>query len=80
MVDEREKSQPEAMDYVRKLLFGYADGKTLHSYWEKHNKSYWLIDLRAGVKVTPELLIQLMALKSCNLDFFFLFVFFLFGN
>ena len=69
MVDEREKSQPEAMDYVRTLLFGYADGKTLHSYWEKHNKSYWLIDLRAGVKVTPELLIQLMANNLFNQEY-----------
>lgn len=60
MVDERLKKEPEAMDYVRTLLFGYADGETLHSYWEKNNKPYCLVDLRAGVKVTQELQIQLM--------------------
>ncbi|MBO6005893.1 MAG: TonB-dependent receptor, partial [Paludibacteraceae bacterium] len=47
MVDERDKENPDAMDYVRSLLFG-----DLQGYWEKHNKGYFVEDLRASVQIT----------------------------
>ncbi|MCD7936593.1 MAG: TonB-dependent receptor, partial [Tannerellaceae bacterium] len=58
MVDERPKIQPEVMDYVRELLFGNIDGETLGTYWENINKPYFLMDLRAGIKVTKDVQVQ----------------------
>ena len=66
MIDERQKAEPEIMDYVRTLLFGYANGETLHSYWEKNNKPYWVVDLRCGVKVTREASFQFMVNNVFN--------------
>ncbi|MCM8872157.1 MAG: TonB-dependent receptor [Paludibacteraceae bacterium] len=47
MVDERDKENPDVMDYVRSLLFG-----DLQGYWEKNNKGYFVQDLRASVQIT----------------------------
>lgn len=47
MVDEREKENPDVMDYVRSLLFG-----DLQGYWERNNKGYFVQDLRASVQIT----------------------------
>ena len=52
MVDERQKEEPELMDYVRTLLFGESDGQTLASYWKNINKPYCTLDLRAGVDIS----------------------------
>lgn len=49
MVDERDKTEQDAMDYVRSLLFG-----DLKGYWEKTNKGYFVQDLRASVQVTKQ--------------------------
>jgi outer membrane receptor protein involved in Fe transport len=47
MVDERDKENPDVMDYVRSLLFG-----DLQGYWERNNKGYFVQDLRASVQIT----------------------------
>ncbi len=47
MVDEREKENPDVMDYVRSMLFG-----DLQGYWERNNKGYFVQDLRASVQIT----------------------------
>ena len=60
MIDERQKDEPEIRGQVRTLLFGYETGETLHSYGEKNNKPYWVVDLRCGVKVTREASFQFM--------------------
>ena len=47
MVDEREKENPDVMDYVRSMLFG-----DLQGYWERNNTGYFVQDLRASVQIT----------------------------
>lgn len=47
MVDERDKENPDVMDYVRSMLFG-----DLQGYWERNNKGYFVQDLRASVQIT----------------------------
>ena len=34
MVDEREKDQPDVMEYIRQFLYGNIGGETLNSYWQ----------------------------------------------
>ena len=53
MVDERDKVAPDVMDYVRSLLFG-----DLQGYWNNNNKGYFVMDIRAGVKVTDNIRFQ----------------------
>ncbi|RHJ78383.1 TonB-dependent receptor domain-containing protein [Parabacteroides sp. AM08-6] len=71
MVDEREKpfGQKEIMDHVRDLLFGNIGGETLGSYWEQTNKSYFTMDLRAGVKVTKEVQFQFLINNLLNKEY-----------
>ena len=58
MVDEREKTAPEAMDFVRDLLFGVSDGQNLASYWAKYNKPYCVADFRVGLQLTDKVSTQ----------------------
>lgn len=53
MLDERQKLQPDIMDYVRSLLFG-----DLHNYWLSKNKGYYLMDLRFGLQVSKNVYFQ----------------------
>ena len=69
MVDEREKEKPELMDYVRSLLFGSIDNETLHSYWRKHNKDCFTMDLRMGVKATKDVGFQFIINNLLNEEY-----------
>ncbi|MDD6210424.1 MAG: TonB-dependent receptor [Bacteroidales bacterium] len=69
MVDERPKYQEEVMDYVRNILFGNIEGETLATYWQDHNKGCFLMDLRAGVKVTKEIRFQFMINNLLNKEY-----------
>lgn len=69
MVDEREKDQPEIMDYVRDILYGNVEGQTLNSYWMKNNTPYCVVDLRAGVKITKEVAFQFMINNLFNKEY-----------
>lgn len=76
MIDERPKESPEAMDYIREILFGNIghdiyrrNGQTLASYWEKHNKGYFTMDMRFGVKVTKEVGFQFMVNNLLNKEY-----------
>ncbi len=66
MVDERPKTEPDIMDYVRNLLFG-----DLHDYWQDHNKGAFIMDLRAGVKVTDKLRFQFNINNLLNTEYTF---------
>lgn len=69
MVDERPKMDPEVMDYVRGILFGYSNGESLASYWKKHNTDYCTVDLRLGVKATKEIGFQFMVNNLLNKEY-----------
>lgn len=69
MVDEREKEKPELMDYVRDLLFGNIGGETLHSYWRKHNKDCFTMDLRMGIRATKQISFQFMVNNLLNKEY-----------
>ena len=76
MIDERPKESPEAMDYIREILFGNIghdinrqNGLTLASYWEKHNKGYFTMDMRFGVKATKEVGFQFMINNLLNKEY-----------
>ena len=69
MVDERPKVSKELMDYVRDVLFGNINGETLASYWERINKPYATVDLRAGVRITKELKCQFLINNLLNSEY-----------
>lgn len=76
MIDERPKENPEAMDYIREILFGNIghdsyrrNGQTLATYWDKHNKGYFTMDMRFGVKVTKEVGFQFMINNLLNKEY-----------
>lgn len=64
MVDERVKPQPDLMDNVRSLLFG-----NLHDYWMEHNKGYFLLDLRAGFKISNKIHLQAIVNNVLNTEY-----------
>ena len=64
MVDERPKAQPDAMDYVRSLIFG-----DLNGYWERHNKGFFTMDLRLGVQATRNIHFQLLINNLLNKEY-----------
>ncbi len=66
MVDERPKAEPDVMDYVRNLLFG-----DLHDYWMNKNKGAFIMDLRAGVKVTDKFRFQFNINNLLNTEYSF---------
>lgn len=53
LIDERDKIEKDLMDYVRGIAFGDLD-----SYWKKHNKDFFVMDLRFGVDVTKKVNMQ----------------------
>ncbi len=69
MIDERKKEAPEAMDYVRDLLFGVSDGQNLASYWEQHNKPYCVGDLRLGLQLTEKVSTQISVNNLWNQEY-----------
>ena len=71
MVDEREKmyGKKEMMDYVRDILFGNIDGESLATYWNRTNKPYFTMDLRAGVKITKEVRFQFIINNLLNKEY-----------
>ena len=69
MLDERSKSEPDLLDYVRDILFGSSNGETLASYWKKHNTDYATVDMRFGVKATKEVAFQFMINNLLNKEY-----------
>jgi outer membrane receptor protein involved in Fe transport len=64
MVDERQKDMPDAMDYVRDMLFG-----DLAGYWESHNTGYVVWDLRAGVEITKKIKLNAIVNNVLNAEY-----------
>lgn len=64
MVDERAKANTEVMDVVRYIMFG-----DLNGYWAEHNKSYFLMDVRAAVKVTDNVRFQFTVNNLLNKEY-----------
>ncbi len=64
MVDEREKDQPDVMDIVRSVIF-----PGLHDYWMEHNKGYFAMDARLGVKVSKGIQFWLMMNNLLNTEY-----------
>lgn len=71
MVDEREKAEPDLMDYVRKFIFGYEDGVSLHDYWMDHNKGTFTMDLRATVRFKEYAEVQFLVNNLLNTEYSF---------
>lgn len=63
-VDEREKTNPNLMDYVRYVLFG-----NLHDYWKENNKGYFMMDLRMGAKATGNVSFQAIINNLLNTEY-----------
>ena len=61
IVDEREKAQPDVMDYLRQLLYGDVTGD-----WMANNKGYFVMDLRAGVRLNRYLHLQALINNVLN--------------
>lgn len=69
-LDERPKTSPEVMDYVRSILLGTEkDGYNMAQYWAEHNKGYFLMDLRLGVKVTDNVDFQFLVNNLLNKEY-----------
>lgn len=69
-LDERPKAAPEVMDHVRSILLGTErNGYNMADYWAKHNKGYFLMDLRLGVKVTSNVNFQFMVNNLLNKEY-----------
>lgn len=68
MVDEREKAKKDLMDYARLFIFGYEDGESLQTYWEKHNTGVFTMDLRASARIKEKVEIQLMINNLLNTE------------
>ena len=71
MVDEREKAEPDLMDYARKFIFGYEDGVSLHDYWMDHNKGVFTMDLRASVRFQEHVEVQFLINNLLNTEYSF---------
>lgn len=69
MVDEREKAEPDLMDYARKFIFGYEDGVSLHDYWMEHNTGVFTMDLRASVRFKEHVEVQFMINNLLNTEY-----------
>ncbi len=53
MLDERDKTYPDIMDYVRGILF-----PGLHDYWKDKNKGFFTMDLRLGFNLNKNIHLQ----------------------
>ena len=71
MVDERPKEQEDLMDYVRKFIFGYEDGESLHTYWMAHNTGTFTMDLRAAVRFKEHVEVQFIVNNLLNTEYSF---------
>ena len=71
MVDEREKAEPDLMDYVRDFVFGYEDGVSLHDYWMEHNTGVFTMDLRASVRFKEHVEVQFLINNLLNAEYSF---------
>ena len=71
MVDEREKAQPDLMDYARKFIFGYEDGLDLHDYWMAHNNGVFTMDLRCGFRFKEHVEMQFIVNNLLNTEYSF---------
>ena len=69
MVDEREKAEPDLMDYARKFIFGYEDGVSLHDYWMEHNTGVFTMDLRASVRFKEHVEVQFLINNLLNTEY-----------
>ena len=69
MVDEREKAEPDLMDYARKFIFGYEDGVSLHDYWMAHNKGVFTMDLRCAFRFKEHVEIQFLVNNLLNTEY-----------
>lgn len=71
MVDERPKlyGKNELMDYVRDILFGNIDGRNLNAYWKEMNKDYFTMDLRMGVRITPQIQLRFLINNLLNKEY-----------
>jgi len=71
MVDEREKTEDDLMDYARKFIFGYEDGLSLHDYWMDHNTGVFTMDLRAAVNIQDKAEVQFIINNLLNTEYSF---------
>ena len=71
MVDEREKTEEDLMDYVRKFIFGYEDGVSLHSYWQEHNTGVFTMDVHASAKFKEHVELQFIINNLLNTEYSF---------
>ena len=69
MVDEREKAEPDLMDYARMFIFGYEDGVSLHDYWMSHNTGVFTMDLRASVRFKEHVEVQFLINNLLNTEY-----------
>ena len=69
MVDEREKAEPDLMEYARMFIFGYEDGVSLHDYWMEHNKGVFTMDLRASVRFKEHVEVQFLINNLLNTEY-----------
>lgn len=69
-LDECPKPAPGVMDYLRGVLLGTEkDGYNMSRYWADHNKGYFLMDLRLGVKVTDHVNFQFLINNLLNQEY-----------
>ena len=71
LVDEREKAEPDLMDYARKFIMGYEDGEDLHSYWTNHNTGVFTMDFRCAAKFTEHMELQFIVNNLLNTEYSF---------
>ncbi len=64
MVDERPKDQEDIMDIVRSVIF-----PGLHDYWMEHNKGYFAMDARLGVKISKGIQFWVMLNNLLNTEY-----------
>jgi outer membrane receptor protein involved in Fe transport len=64
MVDERAKDREDIMDIVRSVIF-----PGLHDYWMEHNKGYFAMDARLGIRVSKEIQFWLMFNNLLNTEY-----------
>ncbi len=64
MVDERPKDQEDVMDIVRSIIF-----PGLHDYWMEHNKGYFAMDARLGIRISKGIQVWLMLNNALNTEY-----------
>lgn len=69
MVDEREKTEKDLMDYARMFIFGYEDGLSLHDYWMQHNTGVFTMDLRCAVRLKEKVEVQFLINNLLNTEY-----------